>query len=349
MDPAALFAAHGDKLEDFWGRRESGPRFRRRVHVFGRPIRVTANDKSLLDAVDVSLPLYSTAPPVQEEPLQIHLVQRPAAGEPGPPPENLFAHIQYTGHDDWLAMHVGRWGLAYVDLAAGRATMVLAPSLARAPALVSRCVLDTILTNFMESRGFSMLHATGLVHGENLLLLLGPHNSGKSTTAMHLALGGYTFIADSMVYVAPGRGPLQIVGFPVGRARLRGDAMASFPELQAQFEREMRRDEVKFGLDLRRIAPVTVQREAVTNPRSIDLCLLSRHERQATRLNPAARSDVMQAVVHNSSYWHTPAFWEQNLQRLQRLVDAARCHHLQIGTDAADIVRKVNQLREGKE
>lgn len=347
MDESKFFPGHGEELEDFWGRQENGPRYRRDFHVFGEPLRLTSNRREILRAVEHSLPLYSAAPARDTEPLRIHVVAREMPQNPGPPPDNLFDHIQYSGFEEWLALHLGPWGMAYIDLAAGRAIIVVAPSLAEEPEVISRCVLNTVLNNFMESRGFSMVHASSLVRKGRPLLLLGPDNSGKSTTALRLALAGFTFIADSQIYVAPHSGTLQLLGFPVGRAKLRADMVPLFPELRSLVEREMALNEQKFGLDLRHLGESTVRQEAITDPAGIDVCLISRGEGEATTYWRATREEIVRAMLLNGSYWHTQAFWQENLQRLQRLADAARGFHLRIGRDEEGIVGAVVELCDG--
>jgi len=64
------------------------------------------------------------------------------------------------------------------------------PELAARPELVSRCLLNTLLNNLLTARGLSMLHATSLVQGNGGCCYC-THGTGKSTTALRLALAGY--------------------------------------------------------------------------------------------------------------------------------------------------------------
>ena len=342
MSDGDLFAAWGDGLVDFWGRRENGPRIRRAFHLFGWPVILTSNRPECLQAVDVSLPLFSAAPARDLEPLHVHIAVRQMPVDPGPVPDDLFTRIQYSGHGEWLAMHIGAWGLAHMALGQGHALAVIAPQLAQNPDRLSRHVLNTIFLNLLENRGFSLLHATSVVHGDRILLLLGQHNSGKSTTALRLALHGYDFMADSMTFIAPFSDEMQLSGFPVGLAKLRPDMLPSFPELQALFQREITREEVKFDLDLRRVDKVSVRQEAVIAPHRIDLYLLQRHEGRDSRLAPVAPEDVFQALFHNSAYWHSAEFWQRHIARLQRLLAAARCRRLLLGSDTGSLLEALD-------
>lgn len=341
MDWKTLYDRHKGQLEDFWGRRDNGPRFGRDFTLFGRPAQATSNEEGVLAAVGHSLPLFSSAPATGHRPFSIHLVVQPLPLDPGPPPPNLFAVSHYSGYGDWLSIRIGIWGHCHLDLAAGRAVAVLSPRLAQRPELVSRGLLNTIFTNLVIGSGFGMLHCTGLLRDNRALLLMAPHNSGKSTTALRLALAGYTLLSDSQIYVSPDSDALQLLGFPVGKAKLRRDMVAEFSQLRPLLTAEPVRDETKYSIDLRRLDPELVCTAAVT-PQAIELCLLGRHDRPETTLAPAAPATIWEAIMANSLFYDTPATWQRNLAQIERLVSRARAHHLTIGTDPAAIVATIN-------
>lgn len=344
MDFNELYARHEANLEDFWGRRQNGPRFRREFTLFGRPMCVTGNQERILAAVDHSLPLYATAPTTDHPPLSIHLVVRQAAVDPGPVPENLLDVIQYAGYGNWLSLRIGGWGHGHVDLAAGRAVVVLTPPLGGRPDLVSRGILNTIFNNLMTEQGFSMLHCTGLLRHGRALLLMAPHNSGKSTTALRLVMAGYRLLSDSQIYVSPDSDEIQLLGFPVGKVKLRRDMVPEFPQLRPFLEAEPVREETKFSLNLRRLHPDRVQTTAVS-PHSIDLCLLSQGGSPETELTPAAETAVWDAIMANSIFYDTAEAWRRNLAPVRRLVARARAHHLAIGRDPDGIIATIDSIR----
>ncbi len=305
---------------------------------------LSSNHAGVLEAADLSGPLYSEGEPTDVAPLAIQIAVRPAAHDPGPPSEDLFDAIQYVGDRDWLAMHIGGWGHVFVRMGTGEAIVVVTPELAARPDLVSRCVLNTILNNLLTGCGFGMLHATGLVRGDRVLLLMAPHGAGKSTTALRLGLRGYRFVSDSQVYVSPAGGELQLFGFPVGRLHLREDVVPAFPELRAFLTGRVRvRGDTKLVLDLRQALPDAVE-ERVLHVGSTDVCLLRRGVGSATTLEPASHDDVMEAVMRNSIHYDDADAWRRNLEPIVRLMDVARHHHLVIGSDAAGIVAAVNRL-----
>ena len=346
MDFDGLYARHAAQLEDFWGRRENQLTVTRDLLVFGHPVRLASNQAGALAAADFSLPLYSITPPVEAPPLLIQFVVRPAPLPLDPLPDNLFSHIQYAGQGDWLALQLGAWGHCQVDLAAGRALAVLSPELAAQPEVVSRCLLNTLLNNLLTARGLSMLHATSLAQGDRVLLLIAPHGTGKSTSALRLALAGYPLMSDSQVYISTGPRGLLLTGFPVGRVKLRRDMLPDFPDLRALLTPEEVRGETKFTLELRRLDPALVRDTAVA-PASAELCLLTRHAGAASSLRPATRAEVLDVAMLNSLHYDRAEAWRANVAGIEQLVDLARCHHLAVGTDAHSLLETVGGLWAG--
>lgn len=343
MDWETSFGRHQAQLEDFWGRRRNRPLYSREFNIFGHPLRLTGNVQEMLHSADFAIPLYSTAPEKETPPFLVELVARSKPATSGALPENLFDHIQYSGHGDWLAMQLGDWGFCHVDLTSKRALAVLAAELARQPALVSRYLLNTILTNFLIASGYGFLHATGLLKGQRALLLMAPHNSGKSTTALRLTLAGYSLLSDSMIFVGGRDAALRLYGFPVGRIKLRADMVAEFPQLKPLLEEEPVRGELKQAADLRRLDPGLVHESAV-EPSGICLCLLTRTDNAATSVRPAILPEVVETVIDNSLFYDEAAVWEKNLANIRSLVERARCYHLAAGTDSASLVATVNTL-----
>ena len=347
MDFEDLYARHAAGLEDFWGRRDNDASATRDFEVCGHRVRLASNEAGglagVLNAANFSAPMYSTAPAVDAPPLLIRLVVRPTPQPPGPLPANLFAHITYTGADDWLAIQLGAWGHCQADLAAGRALAVLSPELAAEPEVVSRCMLNTLLNNFLTARGLSMLHATSLVRDQRVLLLIAPHGTGKSTSALRLALAGYPLMSDSQVYVTQRPEGLLLTGFPVGRVRLRRDMLPDFPSLHALLAPEEVRGETKFTVDLRRVDPALARATAV-RPEQVDLCLLTRHTAAETALRPATRAQVLYVAMQNSLHFDRADAWRANVAGIERLVDRARWFHLTVGRDPNSLLSVVSAL-----
>lgn len=345
MDFNRLFDQHAPTLEDFWGRRENSPRFVREETVFGRKLIVTSNIACVLDAVDMSLPLYSTGNLVTAPAFTIHFVVRKSPDNPGPPPQNLFDHNRYTGFGNWLSIQIGAWGHCHIDLEKGEAIATITPQLAAYPHIISHGLLNTILNNLLTGAGFCMLHCSGLVCGDRLLLLMAPHNTGKSTTALHLVMAGYQLLSDSQIYVSPDHDDLRLFGFPVGKAKLRSDMVGRFGSLRHHLHPEAVRDETKYSLDLRTV-DVNWSHDASFVPRQIDLCLLRRSPQAHTTICPTDKATVWKSVMQNSVFYDSAEAWQQNLQQAKRLVDVANCYDLAIGTDAREIVSTIETIKD---
>lgn len=342
-DFRALYQQHQHNLEDFWGRRENDPVYQRHDRLFGRPLIVRSNAEPILQAVDYSLPLYSSGPPVDVAPFEITITIRPSPLPVGQPPSNLFAINHYVGFENWLSIQIGAWGNCHIDLKRGTAQVVLTPELAAQPEIVSRGLLNTIFNNLLTGSGFCMLHCTGLLRNNRLLLLMAPHNTGKSTTALRLVMSGLQLVSDSQIYVSPDHEALHLFGFPVGKGKLRRDMVPHFPKLQPHLIAEPVRDETKYALDLRTLNPDWVRDEAIV-PTQIDLCLLTRSGEQKTFLKSAEMDDIWPAVVENSVFYDSATAWVTNLKQAARVVNQATHWHLSVGTDPDHILRTVSTL-----
>jgi hypothetical protein len=263
-------------------------------------------------------------------------------------PDELFERILYTGHADWLSIRLDAWGHCHVDLSSGRAVAVLDPQLGDRPDIVGRCLLNTVITNFFIGAGYAMLHASCLVQGNRALLLMAPHNAGKSTTALRLVLGGYRLLSDSMVFIPPYRDSIHLYGFPVGTIKLRQDVLPAFPELKPLLQMERVRGERKYAVDLRQFDPSLVYEEELA-PSSIDVCLLAQHGRPESALEPVNRTAILPDAMLNSLFYDTRAAWRQNWATIERLVARAQCYRLNIGSDPEGILEAVAILGQGAE
>ncbi|MBK8901517.1 MAG: hypothetical protein IPM53_10065 [Anaerolineaceae bacterium] len=333
-------------LEDFWQRRANALCFRQEVRLFGHPLVVESNVEVTLTAVSLALAQYTqteqTKPPLGA----LQLIVQPMRQPPGPAPDDLMQHITYSGSADWLMMQLGGWGVAHLDLARRRGTAVLSPQLAARPDLVAQCVMHTLLLNLVIAQGqssapgYGMLHASCLMRDGVALLLLAPHNTGKSTTALRLALAGFRLLTDSMVFV-DGDGFLH--GYPVGLAKLRGDMVDQFPELRPFLQTEIVRQETKYRVDLRAVNPEFVQETAV-RPQKIILCLLSRHEKEATVVAEVGQAEVIQAILHNSLYVDQPQVWRENVSNLEKMLGGGTAVALKLGSDQRSLLQLMFHL-----
>ncbi|MBK9056129.1 MAG: hypothetical protein IPL78_36105 [Chloroflexi bacterium] len=103
---------------------------------------------------------------------------------------------------------------------------VLAP-LACQPELVSRGLLNTIFTNLVINANFAMLHCTGLLRGE-AAPPAGP-NSAQIYHGVAAGLAGYRAHFRQPDLCVAGQRGIELLGFPVGRTKLRADMVPHFP------------------------------------------------------------------------------------------------------------------------
>jgi hypothetical protein len=338
-----LYRQHQHRMEDFWSRRANTPRYEKRIHVFGRAVLFASNHEEILEAASLAEQMYSAWNVRGEDAWQVHLTVHDPEVPPGTPPERLIDRVHYAGATDWLTIDLREWGHCFVDMKRGEAHAILSSALAEKPGLVCQVLLNTILNNFATRHGFSMLHASALVKGGQILVLQAPHGTGKSTTALRLLLNGYQLLSDSQIYLAERDGELWMGGFPVGRIKLRTDMLPLFPALAAQAQPEPVRDETKHRVDLTRVDPALARLEMIRVER-VEFCLLERWDRSESGVEPISEEELWPEIMVNSLHYDTPELWNENLQRVDLLLRKSKLHRLRIGTSEAEILKTVNQI-----
>jgi len=338
-----LYRQHNARMEDFWGRRANAPRHERTVLVFGQPVTFYSNYLKVLDSALIAERMYSHAPENSKPAWHIYLTVHDPDRKPGPPPERLVDLIHYAGADDWFSMNLDSWGTCFVDLAHAQAHAVLASSLADRPEQVSLVLLNTILTNLLTRHGYSMLHASALVKEDHILLLMAPHRTGKSTTALRLLADGYQLLSDSQIYIGESQGTLQLGGFPVGRIKLRKDILPLFPELAAASRPEPVRNETKHMVELDLVNPGFAYREMISIHR-VEFCLLERWGQPESGVDSLTQEELWPEIMVNSLHYNNSEIWQDNLRRLGLFLNHANLHRLRIGTSEEGILKAVNGL-----
>jgi hypothetical protein len=330
-------------MEDFWSRRINAPIYERTIRVLGRTVIFRSNHQGVLESANIAERIYSSAVWTEEAPWQVDLIVHDARRAAGSPPERLIDLVHYAGDGDWLSIDLGVWGNCFADMERGEAHAVLSSSLAARPDLVSQVLVNTILTNCITRHGYGMLHASALVKDSRILLLMAPHSTGKSTTALRLLLNGYKLLSDSMVYVGEHAGALWMGGFPVGRIKLRKDMLAHFPALAANAQVEPVRDETKHRLELDRLDPERTCRDMVRVD-EVEFCLLERWAESDTHVEPLGPDELWPEIMLNSLHYDTLELWQENLHKIGLLLEHAQLHRLRIGTSESRIIRTIDQL-----
>lgn len=331
-------------LPDFWSRQANAPTESFEFTPFGIPARITANRPEVLKVAHLSAGRFSLPPtPASPSltPIQIQLVvtqtDTPAV------PANLPEQLHYAGVGDWISLSAGLWGHAFAHLPTHAAVAVLSPALAAETRLVSRYVIDHYLLNFILTE-WAMLHASCVLDpaGQRLILMVAPHNTGKSTTALHLLRAGYIFLADGMALLRRQGSNFVVGGYPIGEVKLRDDMLALFPNYSGQAVKV--REQRKTVVNLRAAHPDGLA-ETLFSPQSIQLCLVERSGISPTEVAPLSAVETWPIVAANSVYWDIPGRLDHNTATLQSLLESASLYRLKIGLDPAGIVSALNRLR----
>jgi hypothetical protein len=224
-----------------------------------------------------------------------------------------------------------------------QAVVFLSPALAAETRLVSRYFIDHYLLNFILT-GWAMLHASCVLDPNQarlVVMIAPPHNTGKSTTALHLLRAGYTFLADGMALLRQQENGFVVGGYPIGEVKLRDDVLALFPEYTGQAVRV--REQHKTVVDLR-LTHSDRLAETVLTPAAIHLCFVERSSAAQTQVSPLTEAELWPLLLANTVYWDQPARSAHNHDTLQALVQVAGRHRLRIGTDVSGIITALDAL-----
>ncbi len=347
-DDQDLYRNYNPQMEDFWDRRANLPLHHRTIRVFGQSVTFHSNREKALECAQFAERQYSSAAETEATAWNINLVVHDPIDPPGPPPRNLIDLVHYAGAEDWLSIGLAEWGTCFVDMANAQAHAVISAGLAERPELVSQVLINTILTNLITRNGFSMLHASALVKDARILLLQAPHGTGKSTTALRLLMNGFKLLSDSMVYVGEQARALWMGGFPVGRIKLRADMVPNFPEFAALADPEPVRGEIKQRVELDNIDPSLTIREMIQVGR-VEFCLLERWNETHSAIEPLAPAAIWPKIMMNSLHYDKPALWQENLSRIDLLLQHSRLHILRIGSIENSILETVQKLWDDRD
>jgi hypothetical protein len=255
---------------------------------------------------------------------------------------DLPEQLSYNWVGDWISLSAGQWGHAFAHLSTRTAVAFLTPALAAETRLVSRYIIDHYLLNFILTE-WAMLHASCVLDptGRRLILMVAPHNTGKSTTALHLLRAGYFFLADGMALLRREGSGFIVGGYPIGEVKLRDDVLALFPDYAGEAIKV--REQHKTVVNLQAVHPDRLAK-TLFSPPAVQLCLVERSGTHQTEVMPLSPAEAWPALAANSVYWDEPARLEHNMDTLQALLQNANLYCLKIGSDAEGIVSTFNGL-----
>jgi hypothetical protein len=341
--------------DDFWSRQANAQTASFEFAPFGIPTQITANQPQILAAARLSAGRFSrpttllTLDPhagrsALGSPTPIHI--QLAVNQTGTPPlpADLPEQLTYAGVGEWISLSAGVWGHGFANLQKRQAVVFLSPALAAETRLVSRYFIDHYLLNFILTE-WAMLHASCVLDpsGQRLILMVAPHNTGKSTTALHLLRAGYLFLADGMALLRQDGGHLIVGGYPIGEVKLRDDVLALFPNYGGEAVKV--REQRKTVINLRAVHPDRLA-ETLFTPSSVQLCLIERGETRRTEVDSLSPAEALPILATNTVFWDEPVRLQHNTAVLQALLETTRLYRLQLGTDVAGIVTVLNGLAE---
>lgn len=349
MDETFL-RAHASDFDNFWNRRLTDPEYEFGYPGYGYEVLVETNSRAVLEAAQFSAGRYCHSNALADHPvIKVSVIVVPSL--PGTPvPEDLPAILQTIGLGDTLLQAATPWVQWFADLKARRAYAVISPALAAQPRLVSRYLLDRAVNNILLREGVGQLHSTTLVRDDCAILFIAPHGTGKSTTAFHLLNVGYRLLGDGLVFVRETRshredktGELELMGYPVGEAKLTTAARSLFPEWRGEGDEVSVHNVIKHIVNLRALAPHKMVEHSIF-PARVILCLAERSGQPLTLAEPLDAETALARVLPNTLQLDEPEPMLRSLNVLRRLVESASCYRLTLGADRDQLVETIENL-----
>lgn len=336
--------ANASAFENFWNRENGANQYEMRFPGFGYDLLLRTNDRAVLQAGEMSAARYCLSKPLATPPaIELRVASVPTLPDT-PVPFGFPARLQTIGAGDFLFQALTPWAQWFTDLDARRAYAVISPSLAAEPGVVSRNLLDRAVLNLLLREGVGQLHATTLVRGDCALVLVAPHGTGKSTTALHLLTADYKLLGDGLLFVRETTAmSFELLGYPVGEAKLTPESQPLFPEWQGQGDEVSVHNVVKRIVNLRAVAPRKMIDHSVF-PKRIVLLLAERTGQAHTTAVRLDAETTLARVLPDTIYWDEPQAMLRSLSVLRRFIQEASCYHLTLGTDRATLVETIAGL-----
>jgi ABC-type cobalamin/Fe3+-siderophores transport system ATPase subunit len=334
-------------IVDGWRRHETIVRHERPMNILGYPFMLRSNAEAVTALAELSERRFSKCTPVAGAAtglIDLFELGEPAAEELTP--VQLEGQFQTMASGGRGLIQLGRWGSLYADWPARTAFGSIAPALLGQPGIASRHALDTFMLVALLREPVGMLHASGLVKNGQVVLLVGPHGAGKSTTALHLIRAGFRLISDALIFIRDTDGKLEIMGYAVGELKLTADGRALFPEFSGEsgdLSIDGRRKPI---FDLRALMPERIESGTV-NPRAVMLCLVRRSEDADTHLHALDEDIMLHQIIRDTSYLDEVQVMAQNLSVIDRLIKQAQNYMLELGSDPAAIVAAIEEAVPG--
>jgi hypothetical protein len=332
-----------DHLEDTWHRRAARLDFTHTYQAFGFPVSFACNHPVLLEAARISAERFSRSPwgePQRNIRLEFLLDER-LPGERVP--EDWPSRLRYQAVGSRLSINAEPWVNAFADLNQRHAVCLISPSLSEHPRLYSRFIADSFTLNMVMRDGLGQLHASCAYRDGKAILFSAPHNTGKSTTALRLALNGYQLLTDGMTYIRLRGKQTELLGYPVGEVKLRLDTVDQFPGLIQEVRPTLVREDKKVVVNLRQALPGKVLDDSIF-PQETVVCVVKRPGGEETRLDQIQAGEALVELVPESTLLDETEVMQSNLDIVARFLQGARCYRLTLGSDETGLLEAVAEL-----
>jgi len=346
INPEQFVTSHMRGLSDFWHRREGACDLDLAYAAYGYDMIVHTNDGRVLDAARLSALRYSQSDHVDGRRAMTITVLVDAGLASEGLGDEWTQPPRYLASGPWMTIRALPHLFATGHMENWSVLAIISPALAAQPRLLSRHLFDTMTLNMIMWDGLGLVHASCLVKDNTALLLGAPHNTGKSTTALILALNGYRLLCDGMTYVRVTSNGLELLGYPVGEAKLRQDVVDLFPGL-ANGETTLVREDIKTIVDLRQMLPDGMTDLSLI-PERVILCHLERGEGESTAIEPADPVALLEVMWPESSFVDEPHIMRSNAQALGELLSTAEVYRARLGTAIPEIRLAFDRLLAGE-
>jgi hypothetical protein len=299
--------------------------------VMGRTVRLETNSLKILQHAVELFAHYPGSPEGRPDFLWRIVIQSHPQMSPPWPKRSAF-----SDHGLRFA-EFGQRNFLAVDLDAREGIAFLAEGLAEDDLGLTSPFIDTIFYLTAGSLGLVSLTAACVALGDKGLLVMGPANSGKTTTSYLAARGGIEFHADQAVFLEMDSGDLRAWGdfFP---AAFRPEALQFLPELRASTRHFSYCDFNFYYLDKRRFQP---PRAHAVIP--IGCVVLDRESASVPHLVPLAKADFCRRLSEGLAFREDDRFEEQRVQILNALAELP-AYRLAYGTDPAMAAHCLRQV-----
>ena len=306
----------------------------------GLRIAVASEDPSIGAAIDGRLRHFRVEEPAAAQWSYEIRIAAPDHHVGRPPGEGRVVYdppvgeVLYFGDEDVLWIDVE--DRVRVHAAPGRTLVSVRPDAVEELWLLSRPLFTIPFVEAAKRHGLFSLHASAAALDGRVLVMPGSTGAGKSTLAVALARGGWSFLADDMVFLTTDAAGLRVHGFP-DEVDLSPESAAWFPELAAMAQPEAGWPKARVRLD------EAIGATTLSGGTPAALAFPSPGSADASRDEPLSPAEALLELAPNVLLTSGPAA-QAHLDALGELVRRAPAHRLATGRDFEALPERLARL-----